>query len=90
MLPYNELFKIRLKAAARAGANRTIHYGTNGRLPPPVALSIVQYAGDTGFYLFYLDETGHEQTDTYHDTLDAAFRQAEYEFGVKQNDWLAL
>ena len=37
---------------------RTIHRTPMGILPKPVALSIVQYEDDQGFYLFYLDETG--------------------------------
>ena len=47
---------------------RTTHRTPMGILPKPVALSIVQYADDQGFYLFYLNETGQEQTDTYHMT----------------------
>jgi hypothetical protein len=57
-------------------------------LPAPVELRIVQYAGkDEGLYLLYCDETGHEQADTYHKSLDAAMQQAEFEFGVKPGEW---
>ncbi|GFL61111.1 hypothetical protein TUM15775_18620 [Neisseria gonorrhoeae] len=38
--------------------------------------------------MFYLDETGQEQTDTYHDTLDSAFEQAEFEFGISKEEWM--
>lgn len=64
---------------------RTIHRTPMGILPKPVALSIVQYENDPGFYL---DETGQEQTDTYHDTLDSAFEQAEFEFGISKEEWM--
>ncbi|HFC7549381.1 TPA: hypothetical protein ACFOTW_002091 [Neisseria meningitidis] len=64
---------------------RTIHRTPIGILPKPVALSIVQYEDDQGFYL---DETGQEQTDTYHDTLDSAFEQVEFEFGISKEEWM--
>jgi hypothetical protein len=68
------------------GATR--HYFGNVELPPPVELRIAQYVGeDDGFYLFYCDETGREQADTYHHSLDAAMQQAQFEFGVKQDEW---
>ncbi|KER40630.1 hypothetical protein F528_0439 [Neisseria meningitidis 992008] len=38
--------------------------------------------------MFYLDETGQEQTDTYHDTLDSAFEQVEFEFGISKEEWM--
>jgi hypothetical protein len=56
-------------------------------LPAPWELRIVKYLDDTGFYLFYCDDTGKEITDTYHDTLEGAMSQAEWEFEVKENEW---
>jgi len=35
----------------------------------------------------YLDAEGNELTDTFHDTLDGALAQAEFEFGAKPNEW---
>jgi len=34
-----------------------------------------------------LDEAGTELADTYHDTIEQAISQAEFKFGVKQNEW---
>ena len=48
------------------------------------------YDGDSGFYLFYLDKSGKEQTDTYHESIEGAFKQAEFEFGVKKEYWIKL
>jgi hypothetical protein len=56
-------------------------------MPRPAQLRIVQFANDPGFYLLYCTTGGEELTDTYHDTLDAAFGQAEWEFGVKRPEW---
>ncbi len=45
------------------------------------ALAIVRYEHDEGVYLFYCDEEWNAVTDTYHDDIDAAVAQAEFEFG---------
>ncbi|WP_298061255.1 hypothetical protein [uncultured Campylobacter sp.] len=68
----------------------TAHYDSDTILPQPSALSIIQYGGDSGFYLFYLNESEKEQTDTYHESIEGAFKQAEFEFGVKKEDWIKL
>jgi hypothetical protein len=54
--------------------------------PPFVSLVIAQYPGDSGYYLLHLCEDGHG-TDTWHETIDDAFHQAEYEFEVKPEEW---
>ncbi|NLK66670.1 MAG: hypothetical protein GX282_04260 [Campylobacteraceae bacterium] len=81
-----ELYKIYLKDNILQ-ASKTLHFCGNDILPKPFALSIVQYDADDGFYLFYLNKFEEEQTDTYHETLEDAFSQAEFEFGVKKEDW---
>jgi len=58
-------------------------------MPLPHELRITQYRGDTGFYLFYCGRTGAEMTDTYHDTVEGAMKQAELEFNVEESDWSA-
>lgn len=86
-----ELFKVSLDLDDKKDfPMRTIHRSQDGIFPNPAALSIVQYENDQGFYLFYLDATGKEQTDTYHETLDSAFEQAEFEFGIKREVWIPL
>jgi hypothetical protein len=68
----------------------TTHYRDGRLLPKPAALSIVQFEGDAGFYLLYLDEASGEMTDTYHDDLEGAFSQANLEFGVAENEWTSI
>lgn len=82
--------RVKLGPAHRpTGATR--HYRDGAELAPPTELQITQYLGEhEGFYLFYCDETGEEQTDTYHDSIDAAMRQAEREFGVTPEEWEVL
>src|SRR5688572_24988312 len=51
----------------------TPHYRGGYELPPPEELRIVRYETDSGVYLFYLDETGQELTDAYHESMTDAF-----------------
>jgi len=54
--------------------------------PPFVALEICTSSPAGGFYLMYEPESGIG-TDTWHESLDDAFQQAEWEFGVAQDEW---
>jgi hypothetical protein len=65
---------------------RTRHFWGNDEFPPFASLEIVQHPGDSAFYLLHLCENG-QVADTYHETLDDAFHQAEYEFDVKPEEW---
>jgi hypothetical protein len=48
---------------------------------PPASLALAQYDDDPGIYLFYCDEDWNAVTDAYHDDLEHAVAQAEFEFG---------
>lgn len=54
--------------------------------PPFRTLEICSSSSDGGFYLMYEPESGLG-TDTWHETLNDAFGQAEWEFGVSRNEW---
>ncbi len=56
-------------------------------MPRPHELRVVQYETDGGYYLLYCDESGEEMTDGFHLTLEEAFGQAEFEFGIKSTEW---
>ena len=66
---------------------KTRHYIGIEPLSPPVSLEIVKYSEAEGCYLLYLDGSGHEQTDTWHASMRAAIEQAEWEFGVTEDEW---
>jgi hypothetical protein len=57
--------------------------------PPFKALERVQFEGDGGFYLMYVPESG-TGTDTWHQSIDDALHQAEWEFDVKPGEWMKL
>jgi hypothetical protein len=71
----------------RAATGFTVHRRSDEILPKPSTLAIAQVGSDPGYYLLYLDDEGEEMTDTYHETLDAAFDQAEAEFDVTKAEW---
>lgn len=65
----------------------TRHSNGQEELPPPAILQIVQFTNDPGFYLLYLDASGQELTDTYHETCEGALLQAQREFQVEPDEW---
>ncbi len=80
------LFKVTLTDKHKP-TGRTVHTSNGRLLDPPKGLAIAQFPNDPGFYLYYLDSTGREQTDTYHSTVELAKEQATFEFGVEEADW---
>jgi hypothetical protein len=49
-------------------------------------LEIAAYPGQNGCYLFRMCADG-QGTDTWHETIEDALAQAEWEFGVKAEEW---
>ena len=67
-----------LSAARATGGTRHI---VRGELADDFqGLAIARYDSDPGYYLFYCDAAWNVVTDTFHDTVDAAIAQAEFEF----------
>jgi hypothetical protein len=65
----------------------TLHDSTGVRhFPPFTSLAITRSGDDTGYYLMHLCDN-HIGTDTYHETLTEALRQAKWEFGVLAEEW---
>lgn len=83
------LRKVILKAK-HAPTGKTRHFHGSEELPQPVMLKVVKYIDDEGYYLFYCDASGEEFTDTYHESIEEALAQAEWEFGVKPDEWESL
>ena len=58
----------------------TTHY-VDGKIFPEIkGLAVCQYQNETGYYLFYCDDSWNDITDTYHDSLEDAINQAEFEY----------
>ena len=58
----------------------TKHWVGGQLLEEIFGLAICKYNNSDGFYLFYCDKNWQTITDTYHDTVEDAKDQAEFEF----------
>src|SRR5580698_7335435 len=54
--------------------------------PPFTSLAITRYGKDPGYYLMHICDGGLG-TDTFHETLEEALHQAEWEFEVRPGEW---
>jgi hypothetical protein len=66
----------------------TKHIVGGEQAPAPKLLAICQYADDNGFYLFGCDETWSTITDTWHESIDQAKAQAEFEHRGTLGTWV--
>ena len=97
-IPLWHLLRNRMTAVAcccfRRSTDDIAHTGTGqqfvaGALQGPAAgLAICQYDDDSGFYLFGCDEQWKCITDTWHQTLDEAMQQAEFEYEGVTETWI--
>ena len=68
--------------------DKTTHYAFGETLNKPFALQIVSFKNVEGYYLLYLNSKGEEMTDTFHESLEKAIEQANWEFNIKKEDWV--
>lgn len=68
----------------------TRHYNFGVLQKMPAKLQIASFEGDSGFYLYYLNDNGECQSDTYHETLDHAQQQGKAEFQVSPDEWTVV
>lgn len=66
---------------------RTHHHIGEKEIPPTDSLKIVEYENTEGYYLLHYDANGIEIADTFHESIDDAFAQAEWEYNIKPNEW---
>ena len=83
----------RVKLGSHHHASLTKHSirDKNGErsFPAFVSLEIASYPGEESCYLFHVCGDG-QVADTWHQTLDEAVDQAEWEFGVRQEEWTVV
>ena len=87
MVDYKLLQKVQLKAHHHA-TGKTHHFENQEPITNIAELRIVKYEDDAGYYLLYFDENQKELTDTYHESIESAHKQAEWEFQVKPSEWM--
>jgi len=54
---------------------------------PASGLAICRYPGDVGYYLFGCDSDWNSVTDTFHETVEQAKSQAEFEYQHVSLTW---
>jgi hypothetical protein len=54
---------------------------------PMAGLAICQYKGETAYYLFGCDQDWNTVTDTWHQSLEEAIKQAEFEYTGTSRTW---
>jgi hypothetical protein len=57
--------------------------------PPFTSLAITRYGEDPGYYLMHICDE-NLGTDTWHETLEDALHQAEWEFDVRPEEWIEV
>ena len=57
------------------------------QMGPMAGLAICQYEGESEFYLFGCDANWKSITDTWHQTIDKAIQQAEFEYQGTKLTW---
>ncbi len=85
---------IRLKADVKGSTGRTKHYLATmvGDTPVPTkefpipAWVEISEEGEA-FFLSYFNADGSFLTDTWHETLERAKKQAAFEFGIAADEW---
>jgi hypothetical protein len=60
---------------------RTRHFVGGEEAANLAALAVARYEEHPGYYLFYCDDEWNVITDTYHESVEDADAQAEFEFG---------
>ncbi len=87
-MEYPQIIKRVLLGPMHQPTGNTRHNINGVPMPAPVELRIVKYdVADRGYYLYYCDRFGTEMTYTYHDSVEEAMAQAEWEFNVKKDEW---
>ena len=84
------ILRKRVLSGQNQPTGNTQHFRGKEKITIPDSLQIVRYPGDSGYYLLYFDKEGNELTDTYHDQLENALAQAEWEFSVTPEKWEIL
>ena len=69
---------------------KTLHRIGGEVMPPASGLAVCRYEKDTGFYLFYCDGAWRVLTDTWHESVEDARNQAEFEYEGVSDAWKAI
>jgi hypothetical protein len=63
------------------------HYVAGALMGPAAGLAVCRYEGEAAVYLFGCDGDWEVDTDSWHETLESAMRQAEFEYEGVSATW---
>ena len=66
-----------------------VHLTKGREIEDPRGLAICQYDGEDAYFLFGCNEDWDSQCDTWHETLDDAKSQAEFEYAGTVQTWVS-
>jgi len=72
----------------RKATGRTEHIHIGKTVEPTVGLAICKYDNENGYYLFGCNSNWDSVTDTWHETIDDAIEQAEWEYEGLSGAWV--
>lgn len=73
--------------AACRHTDKCRHFVAGQLMEPAAGLAICQYADGPGFYLLYCDDAWDVVTDTWHESMERAMGQAEFEYEGIGRSW---
>ncbi|MEO9801724.1 MAG: hypothetical protein ABJF04_00685 [Reichenbachiella sp.] len=77
----------RIDKQLHTSTGATVHTVDGEQMEQPAFLAICKYEQDEGIYLFYCNRTFNPMNDTYHESIEQAIEQAEFEFEGTKNTW---
>lgn len=90
-LPPDEIDGARVIAITNIDHRHVPTRGTTHIVAGPVdiarRLAICKYPNESRFYLFYCDENWNAATDTWHETVEGAKEQADFEYKGSRSTW---
>jgi len=72
----------------RRATGRTDHVHIGKSVNPTIGLAICKYENEDGYYLFGCDSNWKSVADTWHETVEEAIEQAEWEYGDLSGAWV--
>jgi hypothetical protein len=59
-------------------------------MPHPRVLEIVKLPESDACHMIYVDDMSYELAETWHPSVDAAMYHAQWEYGVRPDEWTNL
>ncbi len=91
-MEFEIFFKVELDSSKHKRTGNTKHFVGDSLIESlPAYLQIENNPEvENEVYLIHYDDNGNEMADTLHDSIEDAMGQADWEFGVKNSEWIKI